>query len=100
MAAEQTSNIARGTPRLSAESRQHNTALQDREVLKHAGPVRLGGQRGLAFRALLIGDEAKRTEAEGASRADTTTGSAELCVSALTRVFRKIRGLFDNRIGS
>ena len=51
VAAEQASNTARGTPRLSAESRQHYTTLQDREVLRHAGSVRLGGQRGPAFRA-------------------------------------------------
>jgi hypothetical protein len=51
VAAEQTSNTARGTPDIPAESRHYNTTLQDREVLSHAGPVRSGGQRDPAFRA-------------------------------------------------
>ena len=47
VAVEQTSNIARGAPGYPAESRQHNTMLQDREVLQHAGPMGPGVPRAL-----------------------------------------------------
>src|SRR5690348_14401126 len=70
VAAEQTSNIARGTPRFSAESRQLLTTLRHREVPQHAGPTGPGVPRAL--------HGATETEAEGVSRADTRTGNAEL----------------------
>jgi hypothetical protein len=65
VAVEQASNIARGTPTISAESRQLNTMPRHREVPEHAGPMRPGVPR-----APLKGDEVKRNEAEGVSRAD------------------------------
>ena len=85
VAVEQASNIARGTPTISAESRQLNTMPRHREVPEHAGPMRPGVPR-----APFEGDEAKRNEAEGVSRADIRIGNAELC----------LRGLFENRIGT
>jgi hypothetical protein len=45
VAVEQASNIARGTPTISAESRQLNTMPRHREVPEHAGPMRPGVPR-------------------------------------------------------
>ena len=82
VAAEQTSNIARGTPRHRRSRVCLPNSLQDREVLSHAGPMWPGVPRALQ------GQDGNSDE--GASRADTKIGSAELCISASTRVWNEL----------
>jgi hypothetical protein len=66
VAVEQASNIARGTPDNPAESRFTTTMFRCREASEHAGPVRLGGQRGPAFRAPPLGDRRLKPRAHPA----------------------------------
>jgi hypothetical protein len=95
VAVEQTSNTARGTPMLSAESRFHFY-----DASGSRGPVARGSYEARRSARSLLGTRRNGLKPRAHPAPTQQQGVRSYAKSAFTRVFRKIRGLFDNRIGS